>query len=62
VLTALLEKLLRHEDLTADEAAAVMREVMEGRAPGTRGGDLAAHYIAAQFEALGLRPAWPSGG
>jgi anthranilate phosphoribosyltransferase len=29
----LLEKLVRHEDLTADEAAAAMREVMEGRAP-----------------------------
>jgi len=32
MLTALLEKLVRHEDLTADEAAAAMREVMEGRA------------------------------
>jgi anthranilate phosphoribosyltransferase len=29
---ALLEKLARHEDLTADEAAAAMAEVMEGRA------------------------------
>jgi len=29
---ALLEKLIRHEDLTTDEAAAAMREVMEGRA------------------------------
>ena len=29
----LLEKLVRHEDLTEDEAAAAMREVMEGRAP-----------------------------
>ncbi len=29
---ALLEKLVRHEDLTTDEAAAAMREVMEGRA------------------------------
>jgi anthranilate phosphoribosyltransferase len=28
----LLEKVVRHEDLTADEAAAAMREVMEGRA------------------------------
>jgi anthranilate phosphoribosyltransferase len=28
----LLEKLTRHEDLTSDEAAAAMREVMEGRA------------------------------
>jgi len=32
MLTALLEKLIRHEDLTEDEAAAAMREVMEGRA------------------------------
>ena len=29
----LIEKVGRHEDLTADEAAAAMREVMEGRAP-----------------------------
>ena len=29
----LLEKLVRHEDLTTDEAAAAMGEVMEGRAP-----------------------------
>ncbi len=28
----LLEKLVRHEDLTTDEAAAAMRDVMEGRA------------------------------
>jgi anthranilate phosphoribosyltransferase len=32
VFTTLLEKLVRHEDLTAEEAAAAMREVMEGRA------------------------------
>jgi anthranilate phosphoribosyltransferase len=32
MFTALLEKVVRHEDLTADEAAAAMREVMEGRA------------------------------
>lgn len=31
--TPLLEKLVRHEDLTEEEAAAAMREVMEGRAP-----------------------------
>ena len=30
--TPLLEKLVRHEDLTTDEAAGAMREVMEGRA------------------------------
>jgi len=33
MFTALLEKLVRHEDLTSDEAAAAMGEVMEGRAP-----------------------------
>jgi anthranilate phosphoribosyltransferase len=32
MFTALLEKVVRHEDLTADEAASAMREVMEGRA------------------------------
>lgn len=32
MFTALLEKLVRHEDLTSDEAAAAMREVMAGRA------------------------------
>ncbi|MBI4886705.1 MAG: anthranilate phosphoribosyltransferase [Acidobacteria bacterium] len=33
MFTSLLEKLARHEDLTEDEAAGAMREVMEGRAP-----------------------------
>ena len=32
MFTALLEKVVRHEDLTAEEAAGAMREVMEGRA------------------------------
>ena len=32
MFTGLLEKVVRHEDLTEDEAAAAMREVMEGRA------------------------------
>jgi anthranilate phosphoribosyltransferase len=32
VLNALVEKLVRHEDLTEDEAASAMCEVMEGRA------------------------------
>ena len=31
----LIEKLIRHEDLTSDEAAAAMAEVMEGRAAGS---------------------------
>jgi anthranilate phosphoribosyltransferase len=33
MFTPLIEKVVRHEDLTTDEAAAVMREVMDGRAP-----------------------------
>ena len=32
-------------------------DLLEGRGPGARGGLLAAKYIAAQFEALGLEPA-----
>src|SRR5919201_1897313 len=32
MFSELLEKLVRHEDLTTDEAAAAMREVMDGRA------------------------------
>jgi anthranilate phosphoribosyltransferase len=32
MLTSLVEKVVRHEDLTEDEAAGAMREVMEGRA------------------------------
>jgi anthranilate phosphoribosyltransferase len=33
MFTGLLEKLVRREDLTTEEAAGAMREVMEGRAP-----------------------------
>jgi anthranilate phosphoribosyltransferase len=32
MLTSLIEKVVRHEDLTMEEATAAMREVMEGRA------------------------------
>jgi anthranilate phosphoribosyltransferase len=43
MLTRLLEKIVRREDLTADEAAAAMHEVMEGRAsPAALGGLLSA--------------------
>jgi Zn-dependent M28 family amino/carboxypeptidase len=31
-------------------------DLLEGRGPGTRGDDLAMQYIAAQFEAFGLKP------
>ena len=52
MFTELLEKVVRHEDLTEGEAAGAMREVMEGRAP--------AASLAALLAALvmkGERPA-----
>ncbi len=36
-------------------------DLLEGRAPATRGGQLASAYIAAQFQALGLEPAGEKG-
>jgi hypothetical protein len=36
-------------------------DLLEGRAPATRGGRLAAEYIAAQFRSLGLAPAGANG-
>jgi hypothetical protein len=36
-------------------------DLLEGRAPGTRGGDLAARYLATQFAGLGLKPGAPDG-
>ena len=43
-----------HLEFLADDA-------LEGRRPGTRGAELAARYIAAQFQRLGLQPAGDSG-
>ncbi len=43
-----------HLEFLADDA-------LEGRAPATRGGELAAKYVAAQFRRLGLEPAGDSG-
>ena len=43
-----------HLEFLADDA-------LEGRKPGTRGGELAAKYIATQFKRLGLEPAGDSG-
>jgi Zn-dependent M28 family amino/carboxypeptidase len=37
-------------------------DLLEGRAPASRGGELALRYIAAQFERLGLVPAGDGGG
>ena len=36
-------------------------DLLEGRGPGTRGGDLAAEYIASQFGLLGLKPGGDNG-
>ena len=44
------EVMRAHLEFLADDA-------LEGRAPGTRGGLIAAKYVAAQFERLGLEPA-----
>jgi anthranilate phosphoribosyltransferase len=52
MLTPLLEKLVRHEDLTTEEASAVMNEVMEGRATTT-----ALAGILAAMAMKGERPA-----
>ncbi len=43
-----------HLEFLADDA-------LEGRAPGTRGGELAQKYIGSQFRRLGLEPAGDSG-
>jgi Zn-dependent M28 family amino/carboxypeptidase len=37
-------------------------DLLEGRGPGSKGDELAQKYIAAHFQALGLRPAAPGGG
>ena len=52
MLTPLIEKLVRHEDLTMDEATDAMREVMEGRVPSAA---LAALLAALRMK--GERPA-----
>src|SRR5947199_5656084 len=49
---SLIEKLARHEDLTADEAAAAMAEVMEGRA--------AASHIAGLLIGLAMKGERPA--
>lgn len=41
--------------------AFLAHDLLEGRGPATRGGRLAAEYIASQYRALGLEPAGPKG-
>ena len=55
------------QQISADTAAMdahlrfLASDLLEGRAPATRGGRLATEYIAAQFQALGLQPAGVNG-
>ncbi len=44
-----------------DHVAYLASDRLEGRGTGTKGNDLAAEYIAAQFERAGLQPAGPDG-
>ena len=48
------ERIRAHVKFLADD-------LLEGRGPGTRGGELAANYIATQFGLLGLKPAGDDG-
>jgi len=54
------------EEITAPVIAAhtkfLASDLLEGRAPSTRGDRLAMAYVASQMEALGLKPAAPGGG
>jgi Zn-dependent M28 family amino/carboxypeptidase len=49
------ERIRAHVKFLADD-------LLEGRGTGTRGGDVAAHYIATQFELDGLKPGGDDGG
>jgi Zn-dependent M28 family amino/carboxypeptidase len=45
----------------AEHVRFLANDLLEGRGTGTRGGDIAANYIAAQFALYGLQPAGDSG-
>src|SRR5213596_1457485 len=61
LLTAAAAQAQAGDSITAREIAAHLRflssDLLEGRAPATRGGRLAAEYIAAQLRAYGVEPA-----
>ena len=46
----------------AEHVRFLANDLLEGRGTGTRGGDIAANYIAAQFALDGLKPAGDNGG
>ena len=64
---AMLALLAMTQQIPVDTAALdahlrfLASDLLEGRAPATRGGRLAAEYLAAQFQALGLEPAGANG-
>ncbi len=53
------------DEIRGDQIAAHLQfladDLLEGRAPSTRGGELAAHYLATQLAVLGYEPAGESG-
>jgi len=46
----------------AEHVRFLANDLLEGRGTGTRGGDIAANYIASQFALYGLKPAGDNGG
>jgi len=69
------QQLLPEDRIAADDAAKGMQvnhvrahiaflsdSLLEGRAPGTRGYDIAARYVSTQLDAMGLQPAGDRGG
>ena len=48
-----------HEHALRGHIRFLASDLLEGRGPGSRGDELAQHYIAAQFESLGLKPILP---
>src|SRR5690348_16272252 len=55
----------QQSDISAERIRAHVRflssDLLEGRGPGTRGGDLATEYIATEFALPGLKPAGDHG-
>ena len=50
-----------HEQALRGHIRFLADDLLEGRGPGSRGDELAQHYIAAQLESLGYRPAAAGG-
>ncbi len=50
-----------NDERIKDDIKALSSDAMEGRGTGARGGELAAQFIAKQFEAAGLKPLGDSG-